>query len=108
MFDNIKNNIEARIELIKLDFINKSSSVLSKLIGLCVLVSVAIMCGTTMLLLLAILMGYLMSNYLLGFTIFLGVVFLITIILIIGRKKLIIKPLKNLFIEYIYDEFTKD
>jgi|GEM_PF-1959432 len=108
MFDRVKNYFEARLELVKLDIIGKTASVMSKLIGLCVLVSIMMMCGVTALLLLAIFLGYLMDNYLLGITIFLAVIFCISLVIIIFRRSMITKPLKNLFIEYLYDEFTKD
>jgi len=108
MFDGIKNYIEAKLELIKLDFVDRTASVMSKLVGLCVLVSVMIMGVITFLLLLAIVLGYLLNNYILGITIFLGVILGAIIIVFLARKRMIVKPLKNLFIEYLYDEFTKD
>ncbi len=102
--DNLKRYINTNYELLKLETTEKTSVIGSSTISI-LLVGLA---GITFILFLSICAGYYFSTLVgetyLGFAIVAGFYFLLTILLLLGRKKLITTPLRDKIIRKLFQQ----
>ena len=99
--ENLKSYINTSLELIKLEVAERSSVIVAGLIGN-LLVGVI---GVLFVLFFSIGAGFLLSallhNYYLGFAIIAGFYLLLALILILGKKKLVERPLRDKIIRML-------
>lgn len=99
--ENLKSYIKTSLELIKLEVTERSSVILASLIGN-LLVGVI---GIFFVLFFSIGAGFflsaLLNNYYLGFAIIAGFYLLLALILILGKKKLVERPLRDKIIRML-------
>ncbi|MDQ3051487.1 MAG: phage holin family protein [Bacteroidota bacterium] len=102
--DNIKEYIETRIEIIKLETADSGASAVSSLMSWAIIVIVGFLFLFTLSIGSAIGIGYLTENFALGFFIVTGVYLLIGLVLYVNRSNWLRKPLINTIIKNIYDD----
>jgi len=100
---NIREYIETRIDIVKLDAADTGATAASSMV---VWVVIAIASVFTLLLITiggAIGIGYLVDNFAVGFFILAGVYLLIALVLYYNRENWIRKPIINAIVKNIYD-----
>lgn len=102
--DNLKEYANTRYEIVTLTVTQKAAVIGSQTTAL-ILIGMVV---SLFLLFINIAVGFylssLLNNNYVGFFIVAGFYFLLTLILIIGRKKLIIAPLRNLIVKQILND----
>lgn len=106
MFTRIKEIYLAKLELAKLEGVDKASSVLAKLVTLGVVSLLVLMMTLALLILLSVLVGYIYSSSLASILTFGTLIMLSSGIVILFRQKLIFNPIKNVLIKEIYDDIS--
>lgn len=107
MFDNIKDIYTAKLELAKLEGVDKVSNLLAKTLSIVIQIAAATLSIITLLVLGAIALGYMLDNYLIGVVSFCGVLILLALGAIFLREELIVLPLKNIIIKSLYEDINK-
>ena len=107
MLDNVKDVYMAKLELAKLQGVESVSNVLAKTISIFIQIIASLVGIVTVLLLLAIGLGYLLNSYILGIAVFGGVLVLMVLAAIFLRKQVIVNPLKNIIIKSLYENNTQ-
>jgi len=102
--DNLKEYVNTRYDLITLKLTQKAADISSQIVAV-ILIGVVI---SMFLLFINIAMAFylssLLSNNYAGFFIVAGFYLLLTLIFIIGKKKLIITPIRNLIVKQILQD----
>jgi len=101
--DNIREYIETRIELIKLETADSGASAVSSMLSWFIILVVAFLFVLMLTVGLAIGIGYLTENFAIGFFAVTGVYLLIGLLLYSYRDKWLRKPFVNIIIKNLYD-----
>jgi hypothetical protein len=96
---NLKSYTNTTIELLKLETVQRTSSIFSNLVSRLIIGIVIILFAFFSSLGLSFYLSDLLGNSYWGFGIIAGFYLLLVLILIIGRKTLLIKPLDNIIIQ---------
>lgn len=106
MLDNVKDIYMAKLELAKLEGADSVSNVIAKALSIFIQILASLVGVVTILVLLAIGLGFLLESYILGITIFGGVLILMVVATIFFRKQVIVYPLKNIILKSIYEDIS--
>jgi hypothetical protein len=103
---NLKSYTNSSIELVKLEIVNHISHIIANLINRLVIGLVFILFAIFLSLGICFYLSELFGNTYLGFGVVASVYLLVGIIFIIGRKKLLFKPIRNKIIQEIFQNQT--
>jgi ABC-type multidrug transport system permease subunit len=106
---SLKSYATTTIDIIKLEAAQHTSNLLANLISRLIVILVIILFAFFLSLGISVYLSELLDNSYLGFGIVAGVYLLLGIILIAGRKKLLIKPISDIIIHEIFqNQVNKD
>lgn len=101
--ENIREYVETRIEIIKLETADSGASAVSTMMSWGVILIIGFLFLTMLTVGTAIGLGYLFENFAIGFFAVTGVYLLIGLLLYFNRINWLRKPFINTFIKNIYD-----
>jgi uncharacterized membrane protein YqjE len=99
----IRDYIETRIDIVKLETVESGASAVSSMMSWLIILLVGFLIVLTLTVGLAIGIGYLMENFAIGFFIVTAVYLVAGIIVYSYREKWLRKPFSNVIIKNIYD-----
>jgi len=102
--ENIREYIETRIDLIKLETADSGASAVSSMMSWLIIVLVGFLVILMVTIGAAIGLGYLVENFAVGFFIVTGFYLLVGLLLYYNRTKWLRKPFINIIIKNIYDD----
>ena len=101
--DNIREYIETRIEIIKLETADSGASAVSSMVSWGVIIVIGFLSLLTLSVGASIGIGYMVDNFAIGFFIITGFYILVGLLLYAYRDKWLRKPLANTIIKNLYD-----
>jgi ABC-type transport system involved in multi-copper enzyme maturation permease subunit len=104
MLDEFENIYQAKIELVKLEGIERTSGILSRMTGVLLVALIIIVACVAGLALLSMLIGHWLQDGTVALYVFSGSILLISVVLIVFRRAMIVRPLNNMLIKMLYEE----
>jgi hypothetical protein len=101
---NLKSYTTSTIEIVKLEAVERTSSIVANFISGLVIGLVVILFAFFFSMGISLYLSELLDNTYWGFGIVAGAYLLLGIVLIIGRKKLLNKPIRDKFIQELFQE----
>jgi len=101
LFQKAGDYLETRIELIKLQSLDKTSDVVSLFAAGLLVIIIATLAVTILSIGVAIWIGELLDKYYYGFFIVGGFYLILALIMLLFKKKLFVRPVANLFIDKV-------
>jgi hypothetical protein len=102
LIDNLKRYSVSTVELIKLETVDRSSTILSNLISKAIIGLIIVLFLFFVSLGICLFLSEYFANTYLGFGVVAGFYLLLGIILLIGYKKLLVKPIRDKMIQEIF------
>lgn len=107
MLDQIKDIYTAKYELAKLEGVDRASNLLAKTLGVLLQVMASVIGVITLLVLIAIGVGFLANNYMLGIAVCSALLIIMVLVVVFMKDQVIITPLKNLIVKSFYENNSK-
>ncbi|HXD92850.1 MAG TPA: phage holin family protein [Bacteroidia bacterium] len=102
--ENLKEYANTRYDIVTLKITQKAANIGSQTIAILLIGVLIIMFILFINIAVALYLSSLLNSRYIGFFIVAGFYFVLTLIFIIGRKKLIINPLRNLIVKHILND----
>lgn len=103
MLENVKDIYMAKLELAKLEGVESVSNLLAKTFSIFVQILASIVGIIALLILVAVVLGYMLDSYILGITIFCVVLLMMVLATLFLRNQFIVTPIKNIILKSIYE-----